>query len=516
MDNWEDCYECPLALSRKGSVKPRGGFKRKVMFVGEAPGADEESQGKAFVGASGKMLNQWIDTLGLSEDDVYITNVVKCVDGQTQVRLADGSHMRIDHMVKTEYDGEVLTVNQLGEFETRPVIGWYRTPLANRKVYRMTFKHRKNNPRGYAGVTLTEDHPVKTESGWIQVSKLKAGDKIATGDPAPGLVALQIILGSLLGDGTITRSYFAVSHSLRQKEWLELKARTLGTPVREFDTKVGSVIHRVVSMRTPSSSYWRWLRDEFYVGGRKVVPKWLKKNWSDMTLATWYLDDGYYDRKRRRAHFATYCFSQKDVEYLQNILMKNGIHCWVCSKPPCYYEIICSIEGTRALAQKIGQMVPPSLRYKLPLGKWDAYEPRKYDPSIPRVFFDEVCLDKGKASWRMMYCIDVERTHCFITHGGVVHNCRPPNNRDPTEFEIQGCIPHLAREIQELKPGLIIPLGRFAKDVVSHLRDEGTITAQQYGVALRHPAWYLRKGGRPTEELQYIRRRLENERKQEV
>ena len=75
---WQDCCECPLSLSRRKTVVPRGGFGRKIMFVGEAPGADEEREGKTFVGKSGKLLNRWIEWLGLTEADVYITNVVKC------------------------------------------------------------------------------------------------------------------------------------------------------------------------------------------------------------------------------------------------------------------------------------------------------------------------------------------------------------------------------------------------------------------------------------------------------
>jgi len=93
----------------------------------------------------------------------------------------------------------------------------------------------------------------------------------------------------------------------------------------------------------------------------------------------------------------------------------------------------------------------------------------------------------------------------FITN---VVKCRPPKNRDPTPDEIEACLPQLAREIRELKPALVVPLGRFAKEVVSHMRETGDLSEEQYGLGIKHPAWYLRKGGWPTAELQFLMRRL--------
>jgi DNA polymerase len=96
----------------------------------------------------------------------------------------------------------------------------------------------------------------------------------------------------------------------------------------------------------------------------------------------------------------------------------------------------------------------------------------------------------------------------YITN---VVKCRPPNNRDPTDFEVEACLPHLAREIAELNPKLIIPLGRFAKSVVSHMREAGDVTESQYSLGLKHPAWYLRNGAIgeiPMSELGFLKTKL--------
>ena len=72
------CTRCELYRSRKKIVFGSGSVDAKIMFVGEAPGADEDRQGEPFVGAAGQRLTQWISEIGLRRDDVYIANVLKC------------------------------------------------------------------------------------------------------------------------------------------------------------------------------------------------------------------------------------------------------------------------------------------------------------------------------------------------------------------------------------------------------------------------------------------------------
>lgn len=76
--NVGDCQRCGLARSRTNIVFGVGNPEAAIMFVGEAPGADEDRQGEPFVGRAGARLNVWLGELGLSRDDVYIANVLKC------------------------------------------------------------------------------------------------------------------------------------------------------------------------------------------------------------------------------------------------------------------------------------------------------------------------------------------------------------------------------------------------------------------------------------------------------
>lgn len=73
-----DCRECPLSKGRKNLVFGNGNPDAELVFVGEAPGRDEDIQGEAFVGNAGQLLTKIIGAMGLSREQVYICNVIKC------------------------------------------------------------------------------------------------------------------------------------------------------------------------------------------------------------------------------------------------------------------------------------------------------------------------------------------------------------------------------------------------------------------------------------------------------
>lgn len=74
----EKCLRCPLGGSRTHFVFGSGNPHAHIMFVGEAPGADEDQQGLPFVGRAGQLLTQMIESIELRRNEVYITNVLKC------------------------------------------------------------------------------------------------------------------------------------------------------------------------------------------------------------------------------------------------------------------------------------------------------------------------------------------------------------------------------------------------------------------------------------------------------
>ena len=84
-NNWEEleevvkqCRKCRLCEIRKNVVFGVGNREADIMFIGEGPGADEDTQGEPFVGKAGKLMNMAFDMLGIKREEVYIANIVKC------------------------------------------------------------------------------------------------------------------------------------------------------------------------------------------------------------------------------------------------------------------------------------------------------------------------------------------------------------------------------------------------------------------------------------------------------
>src|SRR4029077_15480399 len=73
-----DCQRCKLAPKRTNIVYGVGNPEAPLVFVGEAPGADEDRPGEPFGGAAGQLLTKMIEAMGLERGDVYICNILKC------------------------------------------------------------------------------------------------------------------------------------------------------------------------------------------------------------------------------------------------------------------------------------------------------------------------------------------------------------------------------------------------------------------------------------------------------
>ena len=85
MQSWEeleqacrDCTRCALSASRTNCVFGTGSRTADLMFVGEAPGAKEDETGIPFVGAAGKLLDKYLEAVGICREQVYIANILKC------------------------------------------------------------------------------------------------------------------------------------------------------------------------------------------------------------------------------------------------------------------------------------------------------------------------------------------------------------------------------------------------------------------------------------------------------
>lgn len=95
------CSSCPLSKTRSSVVFGEGCEKTSLMFIGEGPGADEDAQGRPFVGRAGQLLTQILNAAEIDRKDVYITNVVKCRPPNNRVPLPE-EMSACDEWLKTQ------------------------------------------------------------------------------------------------------------------------------------------------------------------------------------------------------------------------------------------------------------------------------------------------------------------------------------------------------------------------------------------------------------------------------
>ena len=504
------CTRCELHRNRTQTVFGTGNRDADWLVIGEAPGAEEDRQGEPFVGRAGKLLNAMLAAIGLEREQVYIANILKCLRYNALVQLGDGSWERIGRLVRARYSGEVMSVDQRGFIVPRRVTGWHETPVGDRRVFRLSYRYAKNAGINKIGIQLTGDHEVLTRRGYVPVEKLKSGDQIATGQGLSSLL-FDVICGSLLGDSTLNAkcSYLSFSHSIKQYDYALYKANLL----KELDPRIdelnvaarvnGEKIYPVVMVRTLANRALRILRKEFFPE-KKRVPQWLEEKLNSRMLAFWFMDDGYTRIRSGRkpiAEIATCGFPEEDLFILKKGLSRLGLSVKV-RRGRLYFDT----EVTVKLSKLIAPYVPPSMRYKLhpDIAEKIPYDPNTVKPGQPEVFYDDIEIQDITDQPRIdktFFCIDVEETNNFVTSGGVVHNCRPPNNRDPRPPEVSSCEGYLQQQITMIRPKIILALGRIAAQNLLKIEVPiGRMRGQRYTygkanipvIVTYHPAYLLR------------------------
>ena len=118
-----DCHDCPLKETRTKLVFGAGNADAEVMFVGEAPGAEEDRTGLPFVGRAGQLLNQLLEEVGLSREQVFIANVLKCRPPGNRDPLPDEIAECEPHLMEQIRLIQPKVICTLGNFATKLLSG---------------------------------------------------------------------------------------------------------------------------------------------------------------------------------------------------------------------------------------------------------------------------------------------------------------------------------------------------------------------------------------------------------
>jgi DNA polymerase len=118
-----ECTRCPLAETRTKVVFGAGNADANLMFVGEAPGAEEDRQGLPFVGRAGSLLSELLDGIGLTREDVFVANVLKCRppgNRDPQPLEIESCHPYLERQIELIRPSVIGT---LGNFATKLITG---------------------------------------------------------------------------------------------------------------------------------------------------------------------------------------------------------------------------------------------------------------------------------------------------------------------------------------------------------------------------------------------------------
>ncbi len=152
----QGCIKCGLHQGRNTVVFGVGNPNADLMFVGEAPGADEDKQGEPFVGRAGQLLTKIIEAMQLTRDDVYIANVLKCRPPGNRNPEPDEVETCSPYLLRQIELIQPKVIVTLGNFSTKMLLGTKTGITALRgKFHEYAFAEKE----GHAPVVMPTYHP---------------------------------------------------------------------------------------------------------------------------------------------------------------------------------------------------------------------------------------------------------------------------------------------------------------------------------------------------------------------
>ncbi len=138
-DSYKNCQRCPvLCQNRTQVVFGSGNPQAKVLFVGEAPGATEDTKGIPFCGMSGKILEELLATIQLTRDDIFITNTILCRppdNRNPEKQEVENCRDRLDALIAIMKPTVIVTI---GNFATNRILGKTGVTTIHGKVFPLT------------------------------------------------------------------------------------------------------------------------------------------------------------------------------------------------------------------------------------------------------------------------------------------------------------------------------------------------------------------------------------------
>ena len=363
----------------------------------------------------------------------------KCLDGSTLIRTMDGYHS-ISEIVNNRLPVMVASYNTSNHLvEYKKILDYHKVEQGNLDHYKIGVgvKGKGNRPKF---IKCTENHKFFVNGKWIDAKDIKVGDSLYHFSTNPPNEILEMLLGCLIGDSSITYKgdYLSVNfgHSEKQIEYLKYKKRLLGrytTDEREYISGYGS---RVIRFITKTNLYIeKYVKENCLIDRKKSISKQWAYSLTPISLAFWYMDDGSLRNRENdslgcRMTLNTQSYSYNECELLRSALFdKFNIETSLGDKNTYKgYVIILDVNNTKKFASLISPYVCSSMKYKLPKEYEELpciYEDWTFDYYDGVISTPVLSIENlgPKAFGKYMYDITVEDNSNYFANSVLVHNC---------------------------------------------------------------------------------------------
>jgi recombination protein RecA len=394
-----------------------------------------------------------------------------CMSYGTRVTLADGSQEKIGKIVNQRLNLEVLSYDpEQDRVVPRRIVNWFNNGRTERFLQ---FTVAKSGGNGRAQFAATENHLVRTPGGWREAGELLPGDRVAIAETmrlSPS--QLQVILGSLMGDGCLSPTTrgrsgtrFRMGQGAKQAAYLDWKVEMLGNiPASRSTDAKGAVFADFHPLPELAE-----LHDAVYFGGGKKHLTWeYLKSLTPLALAVWYMDDGSFtlrskglpERTRGGTGRIEICVEamspgsrQRLVQYLQD---SRGLDVKLIERGARRVSVVqFTTASTEKFQRLVAPYVHPSMGYKLLprfRGRFRA-QPEFTAPEMglaPAVILDIHVKPPTRSMNR--FDIEVEGSHNYFVDGVMVHNS-PETTTGGRALKFYSSVRLDVRRIETLKDG---------------------------------------------------------------
>jgi uracil-DNA glycosylase family 4 len=511
------CRRCKLCEARHTIVFGSGNPQADLVVIGEGPGADEDAQGKPFVGRAGQLLTKMLEAVKLTRDEVFITNTVKCfISPRVLIYTAEGYRPIKDIRV-----GDLVLTHR-GHFRKVVFVRPHEKLPKGSRVIRFIVRGTTGNARPLA-MTVTPEHPFHVGGSWKPASALQPGDRVSALGDRCQVCGKTFFVRYSRYDERGWRTCSPRCHNQLVFHSPEAREKVRRTMKEQYQD--GRRDARTIALRANEVT-----RQLVAAGEAKIQHLTTEERYRSRIAVAREITAG-----RRRGMTG---FGEAELKAILDRLAVDYVHLFALPGSAFLFDfcltaekILIEVRGPgfaagaapheRAL---IKERLAADHGY-LVLNLWWAQildQPPMVEELLRRVlrnhrgeycFVDAVVVDVIRRRTRRdfpLYNIGVEDDESYVAAGIVSHNCRPPGNRNPEGDELAACAPFLLAQLGVIQPKVILALGSVAtqallktKDPIGKLRGRAHAYGSAVLVPTFHPAYLLRNPGPEYKRMAY-------------